>query len=73
MSNPFVPMPISNKKENLPQTFRMQFALHKPWADILFETQLPPEVLDRMIKISDRKMSLKHNQVLPMCFLNCEN
>ena len=37
-----------------PQSFQMRYNLHKPWADILFETQLPPTVLDKMIKISDK-------------------
>ena len=43
-----------NKEENLPQTFQMSYNLHRPWSDILFETVLPPMVLEKMIEISDK-------------------
>ena len=36
-----------------PQTFNITYELMRPWADILFRTQLPPYILEKMIKISD--------------------
>ena len=41
-------------EENIPQSFKMQFTLHRPWCDILFESSLPPMVLEKMIEISDK-------------------
>ena len=41
-------------EENLPQSFKMAYTLHRPWSDILFETTLPPMILEKMIKISDK-------------------
>ena len=32
----------------------MKYSLHRPWADILFETTLPPTILEKMIEISDK-------------------
>ena len=43
--------------QNFPQTFQMNFNLHKPWADILFETTLPPMVLEKIIEISDEVLA----------------
>ena len=36
-------------EENISQSFKMNYHLHRPWADILFETTLPPPVLEKMI------------------------
>ena len=36
-----------------PQSFNIRYELMRPWADILFRTELPPYILDKMIKISD--------------------
>ena len=46
-----------NKVEKDPQTFQMSYNLHRPWADILFETTLPPSVLEKMIEISDEVLA----------------
>jgi len=35
------------------ETFEMKYNKHTPWADILFETELPPTILEKMIKLSD--------------------
>jgi len=43
--------------KTLPQSFQMNYNLHKPWADILFETSLPPIILDKMIEISDKVLA----------------
>ena len=53
--DPFVP--IQPKKEEIPQSFRMNYTLHNPWTDILFETELPPMILEKMIKISDKVLA----------------
>ena len=37
-----------------PKSFNISYELMRPWADILFRTKLPPFVLDKMIKISDK-------------------
>ena len=39
------------------ESFEMSYHLHRPWADILFETILPPMVLEKMIKISDEVLA----------------
>ena len=44
-------------KENIPQSFQMSYTLHRPWSDILFETKLPPIVLEKMIEISDEVLA----------------
>ncbi len=44
-------------EENLPQSFKMAYILHRPWSDILFETTLPPTVLEKMIEISDKVLT----------------
>jgi len=44
-------------EENLPQSFKMAYILHRPWSDILFETTLPPMVLEKMIEISDEVLA----------------
>ena len=44
-------------KENIPQSFQMSYTLHRPWSDILFETKLPPMVLEKMIKISNEVLA----------------
>ena len=44
-----------NKSES--QSFKMSYNLHKPWADILFETTLPPPFLEKMIEISDEVLA----------------
>ena len=38
-----------NKVSEIPQTFQMSYTLHRPWSDILFETTLPPMILEKMI------------------------
>ena len=47
----------NNNQETLSETFEMTYSLHRPWADILFETQLPPTVLETMIRLSDNIMN----------------
>ena len=44
-------------EENTPQTFKIEYTLHRPWSDILFETTLPPMVLEKMIEISDKVLA----------------
>jgi len=44
-------------EENIPQSFQMSYTLHRPWADILFETTLPLMVLEKMIEISDEVLA----------------
>ena len=44
-------------EENIPQSFKMSIQLHRPWSDILFETTLPPTVLEKMIEISDEVLA----------------
>ena len=44
-------------EENIPQSFKMSYILHRPWSDILFETTLPPPVLERIIEISDEVLA----------------
>ena len=39
------------------ETFQMSYHLHRPWADILFETKLPPMVLEKMIEVSDKVLA----------------
>ena len=39
------------------QTFQMSYTLHRPWSDILFETKLPPMVLEKMITMSDKVLT----------------
>ena len=46
-----------NKVEEDPQSFKMSYILHKPWADILFETTLPPMILEKMIELSDKVLA----------------
>jgi uncharacterized protein (TIGR02466 family) len=46
-----------NKVAEIPQTFQMSYNLHRPWADLLFETTLPPMVLEKMIEISDKVLA----------------
>ena len=43
--------------EENPETFEMSYHLHRPWADILFETTLPPMILEKMIEISDKVLA----------------
>jgi uncharacterized protein (TIGR02466 family) len=43
--------------EENPETFQMSYHLHRPWADILFETKLPPMVLEKMIEVSDKVLA----------------
>jgi len=43
-----------NKPE---ETFEMSYHLHRPWADILFQTILPPMILEKMISISDKVLA----------------
>ena len=45
------------KVEEAPQTFQMSYNLHRPWSDILFETLLPPTILEKMIEISDEVLA----------------
>ena len=44
-------------EENIPQSFKMSYTLHRPWSDILFETTLPPMVLEKIIEISDEVLA----------------
>ena len=46
-----------NKVVEDPQSFQMSYHLHRPWADVLFETTLPPMVLEKMIGISDKVLA----------------
>jgi len=46
-----------SKVAEIPQTFQMSYNLHRPWSDILFETTLPPTVLEKMIEISDEVLA----------------
>ena len=39
--------------EETEETFKLQYVLHRPWADILYETTLPPTILNTMINLSD--------------------
>jgi len=39
------------------ETYELKYHLHRPWADILFETTLPPMVLEKMIEISDEVLA----------------
>ena len=41
------------KKTTTGEIYDVSFNLHRPWADILYETQLPPVILDSMITLSD--------------------
>jgi hypothetical protein len=43
-----------NKPE---ETFQLSYHLHRPWADILFQTTLPPIVLEKMTVISDKVLA----------------
>ena len=53
--SPFVPVvpETKSKVEEMPENFQMNYHLHRPWADVLFETRLPPTILNKMIEISD--------------------
>jgi len=44
-------------EENIPQSFKMSYILHRPWSDILFETTLPPTVLEKILEISDEVLA----------------
>ena len=44
-------------EENIPQSFKMNYNLHSPWSDILFETTLPPMILEKMIELSDEVLA----------------
>ena len=44
-------------EENIPQSFKMSYNLHRPWSDILLETTLPPMILEKMIEISDKVLA----------------
>jgi len=46
-----------NKVTEIPLTFQMSYTLHRPWSDILFETTLPPLILEKMIEISDEVLA----------------
>ena len=41
----------------LEEKYEMSYHLHTPWADILFETKLPPMILERMIELSDKVLT----------------
>ena len=41
------------KKAVTKESYEVQYHLHRPWADILFETKLPPNILNTMINLSD--------------------
>jgi len=43
--------------EEKPETFQMSYHLHRPWANILFETKLPPMILEKMIELSDKVLA----------------
>ena len=51
-NSPFVPKTEPEGTDH-PISFEMNYNLHSPWADVLFETQLPPTILEKMIEISD--------------------
>ena len=42
------------KKTKVEETYEISYNLHRPWADLLFETKLPPMVLESMIELSDK-------------------
>ena len=44
---------IPEQQEEASGTYQITYNLHKPWADILFETNLPSPVLNKMILITD--------------------
>lgn len=48
---------MNRNKEEAPQTFQMGYHLHRPWSDTLFQTSLPPTVLEDMIEISDKVLA----------------
>ena len=50
--SPFVPK-VKEEVEELPKSFQMNYHLHWPWADVLFETELPPTILEKMLEVSD--------------------
>ncbi len=51
---PFVPRKeVVKEQQELPESFQMNYHLHRPWADILFETRLPPQILEKMVEVSD--------------------
>ena len=54
--SPFVPE-IKSEIKDLPENFQMKYNLHRPWADVLFETTLPPMILEKMIGISDKVLA----------------
>ena len=53
--SPFVPVIPETKSEveEMPKNFQINYHLHTPWADVLFETRLPPAILNKMLEISD--------------------
>ena len=51
-NSPFVPKTEPEGTDH-PISFEMNYNLHSPWADVLFETQLPPTILEKMIEVSD--------------------
>ena len=57
--SPFVPVIPETKSEveEMPKNFQINYHLHTPWADVLFETLLPPPILNKMIEISDEVLA----------------
>ena len=45
------------KKTTTGEIYDVPYHLHRPWADILYETKLPSVVLDSMISLSDEVLS----------------
>jgi len=45
------------KKTKVEETYEISYNLHRPWADLLFETKLPPMVLESMIELSDKVLA----------------
>ena len=44
-------------RKMMTQRFEISYNLHSPWADLLFETNLPPMILEKMIEISDKVLA----------------
>ena len=48
------------KKEG--EQFKMHFELLQPWSTFVMKTQLPPKILEKMIKISDKIVDNAENE-----------
>ena len=48
------------KKEG--EQFKMQFELLQPWSTFVMKTQLPPPILEKMIRITDKIVENAENE-----------